>query len=366
MVEKEAVERIVKWAKGRKAPPHKVLIYPTNKCNLKCPFCFLRLNPYENEEEMPRKRWIEITKELCEMEVDILQISGGGEPLSNPETTLEMMKLIKYYGKTGRLVNNGTLWKEEYIKKVVKMQWDNVIFSVDGPNAKINDKSRGVKGTFEKIVKNIRSFVRFKKTFNSEKPMLEFSTVLTKINYKEIENLIKLAHDLDVKNITIEPVFVSNPNVKKLKLNESQRKWFIERIPKLQEFASSLSISTNLDSLQKLGLIEKTGELKEKILDESRPEGFLDLPCYEPWLWPKIEANGEVGPCSTIFLSNFCGKEISVKNKSFSEIWYGEEFENFRRIILNGNVIDACSNCVSTHIPINKEIREEVKKFVPF
>jgi MoaA/NifB/PqqE/SkfB family radical SAM enzyme len=188
---------------------------------------------------------------------------------------------------------------------------------------------------------------------------------LTKINYKKIDELIRLAHNIEVKNITIEPVFVSNTTVKKLKLNEGQRKWFTGKIPGLKKLAESLMISTNLDSLKQIE-IEKTGELKEKILESSKPRGFLDLPCYEPWLWPKIEANGEVGPCSTIFLSNFYGREISVNNKNFSAIWYGEEFENFRRLILQGNVIESCSNCVSTHIPTNRKIKEEIKKLISF
>jgi MoaA/NifB/PqqE/SkfB family radical SAM enzyme len=144
------ISRLIKWSKGEKAPPHKVLVYPTNKCNLKCPFCFQRLNPYDVSKDLPKERWIEITRELCEMGVDIIQISGGGEPMMVPETTLKMMEIIKEYGVTGRLVNNGTLWKEEYVKKVVEMNWDNVIFSVDGATPEVNDKSRGVKGSFSK------------------------------------------------------------------------------------------------------------------------------------------------------------------------------------------------------------------------
>jgi len=363
-MEKEVIDRLIKWAKGKKAPPHKVLIYPTNRCNLKCPFCFLRLNPYDVSKDMPKEKWLEVTKELCEMGVDVLQISGGGEPLMVPETTLAMMKIIKDYEVTGRLVNNGTLWKEEYVKEVVEIGWDHVIFSVDGPDAKTQDKSRGVKGVFEKNVKAISTFKKYKKLLNSEKPLLEFSTVLTNINYKKLGKIIKLASKLGVENITFEPVFVTNPNVKKLKLNEKQREWLMKEIPKLKALATSLGVSTNLDSLVEIGEIEKTGELKEKIVGDIKVEKnkFLNLPCYEPWLWPKIEANGEVGPCSSIFLSNFYGKEINVKNKSFEEMWYGWEFENFRKMIMEGKLLDACSNCVSTHIPTNKAIREELRK----
>jgi len=359
-MEKGVIERLTKWFRGKKAPPHRVLIYPTNRCNLRCPFCFQRLAPYDYSKDLPHPRWLELTRELCEMGVDVIQISGGGEPLMVPETTIAMMKIVKDYGKIGRIVTNGTLWKEEDIKEVVEMGWDNVVFSVDGPDATINDLSRGVNGAFDLILRSIRIFNEYKRKLGKDKPLLEFSTVITKINYRCLDGIIRLASELNVKNITFEPVFVSNPEVNKLKLNESERKWLMGRIPELKMLANNLGISTNLDALLDVKEIEKTGELEEKIKEESRKydHPFLRIPCYEPWLWPKIEADGRVGPCSSIFLSDFCKKEVSVRERSFEDLWYGEEFESFRTMIKSGRLFDACSNCVSTHLHLNKEIRE--------
>jgi MoaA/NifB/PqqE/SkfB family radical SAM enzyme len=363
---KEIIERLVEWSKGKKVPPHKVLVYPTNRCNLKCPFCFQRLNPYDVSKDLPEERWLELTKELCEMGVDIIQISGGGEPMIVPETTLKMMKIVKEHRVTGRLVNNGTLWKEEYVKKVVGMNWDNVIFSVDGATPEVNDKSRGLKGTFQKIVKNIKLFDEEKKKEKKDLPILEFSTVVSKINYFQLGEIIKLASSLGVKNITFEPVFVSNPQVEKLKVGEKERNFILKKIPEWKKSASSLGISTNLDMLFGIREIEKTGQLKEKILEISKSEEnpFLKIPCFESWIWPKIEADGRVGPCSTIFLSDFCKKEVSVRERSFKEIWYGEEFEAFRKMMMSRNLFEACANCVSTHLYWNAKIREELRKVI--
>ena len=358
------VSRLVSWFKGKKAPPHKVLIYPTNKCNLKCPFCFQRLNPYDYSKDLPKKRWLELTEELCEMGVDIIQISGGGEPMIVPETTLKMMEIIKENNVTGRLVNNGTLWREEDIRKVVEMDWDNVIFSVDGATSEVNDKSRGVKGTFKKIVKNIKLFNYYKKKLKKDLPILEFSTVISRINFFQLGEIIKLASSLGVSNITFEPVFISNPKVKKLKVSQKERKFIIQKIPEWKKLADSLKVSTNLHMLFEIKEIEKTGELKEKIFDASKEEEnpFLKIPCFEPWIWPKIEADGRVGPCSTIYLSDFCKKEVSVRERSFEDVWYGEEFQAFRKMIASGNLFEACSNCVSTHLYWNQKIREELRK----
>jgi MoaA/NifB/PqqE/SkfB family radical SAM enzyme len=361
---KRIISRLLEWSKRKKAPPHKVLIYPTNKCNLRCPFCFQRLKPYDYSKDLPEERWLELTKELCEMGVNIVQISGGGDPMIVPQTTLKMMEIVKEKDVTGRIVNNGTLWRENDIKKVVEIGWDNVIFSVDGATPEVNDRSRGVNGTFKKIVENIRIFNLYKKIFKREIPLLEFSTVVSKINFFQLGEIINLAHSLDISNITFEPVFVSNPSVEKLKVSPRERDWMMKKIPEWGKLANSLGVSTNLDVLFEVKEIEKTGKLKEKIYEISKAEEnpFLKIPCFEPWIWPKIEADGRVGPCSTIFLSDFCKKEVSVRERSFEDVWYGEEFNAFREMIKSGNLFDACSNCVSTHLYWNSRIREELRK----
>jgi len=299
------------------------------------------------------------------MGTDIIQISGGGEPMAVPNTTLKMMEIVKENGVSGRLVSNGTLWREEDIKKVVEMGWDNVIFSVDGATAEINDKSRGVDGTFEKIIKNIRLFNHYKKVFEKDVPYIEFSTVVSKYNFSQLGEIIKLGHNLNVNNITFEPVFVSNPDVEKLKVSQKGRDFIMGKIHEWESLASSLGISTNLDDVFEVKEIEKTGNLKEKIFEISKVETsqpFLRVPCYEPWIWPKIEADGRVGPCSTIFLSDFCKKEVGVRERSFENVWYGEEFDAFRKSIINGNLVESCANCVSTHLSWNLKIREGLKK----
>lgn len=357
--------RLAKWAKGDGTAPQRVLLYPTNSCNLKCVFCYQQLAPYDYSDFMPKQKWLDLTKELCEMGVEVLQISGGGEPMLVPDTVIGMMEIIKQHNVCGRLVNNGTLWKRQWVKKVIDMGWDNVIFSVDGPNAGIHDALRGVEGAFEKTVRAIKLFKDIKKGYKAKKPLLEFSNVLCKLNFEYIRGIIQLAHDIGVKVITFEPVFVSNPYVHEIKLTKEQRIWFIrDIIPNALKLAKSLDVITNLESLIDLEVIEETGNLKEEIeavkkhvkdRDIIKKFPFVDIPCFEPWLWPKIEANGEIGPCSTNMLVG-----ENIKNKTFQEVWYGEHFSNFRKAIMENRLPDGCSNCVSTHVPLNKKIREEL------
>jgi MoaA/NifB/PqqE/SkfB family radical SAM enzyme len=353
------VERLAMWAQGGRAPPELVQIYPTNRCNLRCIFCCLRVQKFDLTNELSKERWLKLTEEICRMGVERLLISGGGEPLCVPEITLGIMAVAKSQGVRGRLINNGVLWTPHLIERTVRMGWDNVIFSLDGANAKTHDGLRGIVGCFERIITNIRLFNKFKKRLNSKWPILELNTVLCRANYREVPNLIRLAHSLSIKHVNLEPVCENNPEVKKIKLNVEEREEFLQAVlPEAEKLAESYGVATNFSRLKQLKYLERTGKLKKSILSgklvADRP--FLNSPCYEPWLWPKIEANGEMWPCSTVPL------DASVRDRSFEEVWYGEVFDKFRRRIVERDLPDVCANCVSTHLPINREIRARLRR----
>ena len=364
MIEDAVIEKLEKWGEGKKAAPHKVHLYPTNRCNLRCPFCYQQLNPYDYSDVMPKEKWVSIIQELGEMGTDIIRISGGGEPLLVPEKTLPMMEEVKNQNMRGRMTTNGTLFDENSISRTVEMGWDHMVFSVDGPDAETHDFHRGRKGAFEKVTENIRKFEEEKRKNEKKTPSLEFSSVLSSKNWKKVPETIKLAKELGVDVITFEPLFVSNPKVEDLKLSKRERKKFLKKAPKWKDLAESIGIYTNIDTVIDVGEVEKTGNLKEEIIERSEENlqkneksenPFLSLPCYEAWLWPKIEANGDVGPCSTNLLN------ANIKGKSFKDVWYGKEFKNFRKLIKEKRLPSGCENCVSTHIPLNKEIRRKLK-----
>ncbi|MFP4116406.1 MAG: radical SAM protein [Candidatus Aenigmatarchaeota archaeon] len=361
MIEREVIEKLKTWAEGGEEAPHKVHLYPTNRCNLRCPFCYQQLNPYDYSDVVSKERWLKLVGNLCDMGVDVIRISGGGEPLLVRNKTLPMMEIIKKYNVTGRMTTNGTLFKEEDVERIVDMEWDHMVFSVDGPDAETQDFHRGRKGTFEKVVDNIRMFNEVKKGKGTDKPKLEFGTALSAKNWNKTEEIIELASELNIEVITFEPLFVSNPRVEDLKLTEEERRKFVEKATELKEKAEKMDIFTNIDTVIDVGEVEKTGDLKDEILERSSEEDavnneFLKLPCYEPWLWPKVEANGDVGPCSTNLL------DVSIKENNFKEIWLGEEFQEFRNLIKNKSLPSGCENCVSTHVPLQEEIREKLRK----
>lgn len=352
------LEKLKGWKKG-KSDPEKVQIYPTNKCNLKCIFCAQRLEDYGYETEVSKERWLEVTEEISNMDVNRILISGGGEPFCRRETTLEMMRIAKENGLEGRLITSGVIMDREICESVVEMEWDTLVFSIDGADASTHDFLRGREGTFGKVIRNVRRLNQIKD--GQKLPRLEINFVLNRKNYEEIPEMIKLVDELDFGSINFEPITVNNLKDKKLKLNEGERKKLRQEIiPEATRLIESenILISTNLDILKDIKA-EKAGEMKEEIAGKKHNERgneLEDAPCYEPWLWPKIEPNGDVWPCSTAPLHE------NIKDKSLEKIWFGEKFEEFRENIRKGNLPEHCQNCVTSHVEINKRIRQDLKK----
>ncbi|MFB6088596.1 MAG: radical SAM protein, partial [Candidatus Aenigmatarchaeota archaeon] len=72
--------RIENWLNGIEEPIWNMQLQPTDRCNLKCQFCWRR--EYTREfDELSKNKWLSIVKDACEMGVKLLTFVGGGEPL---------------------------------------------------------------------------------------------------------------------------------------------------------------------------------------------------------------------------------------------------------------------------------------------
>ncbi len=357
----EIIKKLNLWAKGKTAPPDEVQIYPTNICNLDCQFCAQKRGEYRREDEIDDSVWLSVVKDICDMGVKKVLISGGGEPLARKELFMKMITILKENGVRGRMIHNGTLWDKDSVEQMIRLGWESLTFSIDGATEETHDFLRGGK-CFKKIVENVKLFKNIKAELGKERPELEVNYVLCNRNYKETAKMIELAAELGIAAVNFEPICINNDFSKSLQMNIEERKEFLDKIvPKIIETAERNNIRTNVNQLESIKVIEKTGKLDGEInkgekKEESHKGTFLDAACFEPWLWPKIEANGDVWPCSTSPLKE------NIKNKSFNEIWQGDAFNQFRKNIINRKLSKACSNCVLTHLAINNNIREQLIK----
>jgi MoaA/NifB/PqqE/SkfB family radical SAM enzyme len=354
----EKIRRLLEWARGKKSLPYSLELSPTLKCNLNCLFCWRYGKKVDSKDELTLEEYKKILKEANELKIREIRIIGGGEPLLRKET-FEIMKEVKENGMFGYICTNGTLFSEEMIEKLVKIGWDHVKISLHGPDKKTQDFLAQGK-SFEKITKNIKSFVKWKKKLKTEKPKMEIGLVLNKTNFRKVPLMVKFAKKLKVQSFFVEPITVYTEKGKELKLNKKEAEEFKEIAKKAYGLTNGLE--TNLQQFFSPELIEKTGRMIEEIkrLVKSERKDFLSVPCFEPWWRMGIRVDGWVCPCGFLDQST----TENIREKSLKEIWFGEYFEKRRKELLSKNMPDYCKKCCVTLVQYNQIIREQLKKAI--
>ena len=224
----EKIKRLLNWAKGKKDLPYSIELSPTLRCNLNCLFCWRYGKKVETGDELSLEEYKKILKEAKELKVREIRIIGGGEPLIRKDT-FEIMRIVKRNGMFGYICTNGTLFSEKNIKELVKIGWDHVKISFHAPTKKLQDLLAGGE-SFEKIVKNIKLFVKCKRKLKTSKPKLEVGLVLNKLNFRKVVSMVNLVKKLGVNAFFIEPLTVYTSFGKKLKLNKKERRLALQTL----------------------------------------------------------------------------------------------------------------------------------------
>lgn len=398
----EKIKRLSQWARKKKAPPTSIELIPTDRCNSNCLTCWRKSFTQEQlqeryKQEMSDTKILRLIDEAAEIGVREIAFVGGGEPLKR-EVTFQLMKKIKEYGMEGDLVTNGTLFTKEYIEMMVKNGWNRVKFSVDGPDAKTHDFLRGIK-CFEIVIKNIKTISKLKKKFNVEKPRLILNTVISDVNYRSLPKIVKLAKKIGIEEILLLPMTAFADSMRDMKLTEEETRKFLDILRESIKLTEKLGVDNNFSNFLEAKFVEKTDKMDELMMKEAENEdkitgemlellkgkikgktdiistkikkeypksrdpveNFRFLPCFDPWHHITIIANGNIAPCFSPWVWE---TNISIKDYSLKELWYGEYFDKFRRTLLTRKLPESCATCCVWKVFENKKIRDEIDKYM--
>jgi len=368
------IKTIYSWFVGKSPNPYKIVMIPTNRCNLKCPYCPNSLDRIQGKfkkiDELSDKEWERIVEEGLEIGVKEWSIIGGGEPFLRKDVVVNAVKMIKKVPTTDcEIITNGTLIKKGDVKKLVKYELDRILVSIDGPNAKIHDSLRRVKGTFEKATRTIRLISKYKKKFKKEKPYVKVNMVLNKENYKEIIPMLKLLKEIGAQELALHPMreYYKIPEWKRFNLTKKDILKIAEYIKKSRMVSQMYGIVLNTDMVdleiekfkskkkkEKINVKEKISFKKRKIIEK-----ILKCSCFEPLYTIFIDSNGYVNGCSP------AGKglpSLNVKEKCLEKIWKSKELQKIREQVLRGFQFEICQKCGLTDLKIH--IRNSLIKSV--
>lgn len=350
------MRRILGWREGVKGGPVRIELHPTDACNLKCRFCWqTTVDVADTSKQLSEKKLLSIIDEAAELDVKEWVISGGGEPFVRRDTTMKILTKIKQHGMWGQLTTNGTLFEEEDIKTLVKIGWDQIQFSIDGPTAEIHNYLRRGKDAFEKATKNVRLLSELKQKSGTGRPYIGFNMVLNVMNYDKIDQMIRLAHNTGSQLVYVEPIYAGYLSKERLALDDEETRELEGHIKKAIKTAKELGVSTNVDHFFQKYLVDKN-QFEKTVLGEvdGTKNDLIMAPCFQPWYLMGIKSSGLAGCCSTFETGEY------MHDKTLKEVWFGSVFEKIRKDMIEKIIPDYCSKCSVVVVMDNKKLRNEL------
>jgi MoaA/NifB/PqqE/SkfB family radical SAM enzyme len=168
-------------------------------CNLRCVMCPWRemAKGAAHQGLMTQKIWQAIRPHLPAAQS--IDFTGGGEPLLQPRLA-QWIAEAKAAGCETGFLSNGLLLNEEKLEKILEAGIDWVCISMDGANAEIYNKIR-VGSNFERVCQNVANIARLR---DGSQPKTMINFVLMKMNFHQVEEIVRLAGRLGVDQVNFK------------------------------------------------------------------------------------------------------------------------------------------------------------------
>jgi MoaA/NifB/PqqE/SkfB family radical SAM enzyme len=374
--------RLIKYFLGEPQPPFKLIITPTDRCNLNCIFCpnyvGRQQNRYRRENELEKEEWLDVIKQAVELGIRQWCILGGGEPLLRSEIILPALEIIKrkYRSIEFEIITNGTLFTNELLEGLVKICEEKREKDKEHALIQLTISIRGFKKTYqeitgfdmyERVIKNLSILRDLKKKANLRYPLVQINIVFNKKNMNEIERLLDLfSNELKVEQIAIHGMRAypeTKEIVKDIIPSLEETKSIVELVNKRRKnWKSEISLLPLTSHLIQIDTQQKNEEnlTKNVILEKFK---FLSYRCFEPWYDMMINPDGTVARCAAYTTRD---EPVSVRKSSLKEIWFGEYFNQIRENIINGKMMEGCNPCglMSNTIIVRETLKMFIEKYL--
>lgn len=302
--------------------PYKPLsmdIEPTTGCNFRCTMCQVS-EPNFKANNMTVETFRNVIKQ--NLQLIKVKLQGMGEPFVN-KNFFEMIEICDQYGVFVETITNGSLLNEKIIDKILNSKSIyRVSISIDGASKEIFEKIR-VKSNFDTVINNVK--ILSKK--NDNKVKLRAMCLLQKINYHELESIVRLCKDIGFHEFELQ---VQLTGWGKNDWENKNRESDINYGEKNNKFIKEIINRYNSQNF-------KARVVESNLLSESNK-------CSYPWHNPYVTAQGDIVSCCMIGDSKV-NNYGNVNNNDFHNIWNSESYKDLRKSIINHDLKDFCKNC---------------------
>ena len=316
----------------------------TNWCNFNCIACWCRSSLLGDKQMPDWEKKLIIPFDVIKGVFDDLgqmgglrqvKLVGGGEPFMHPDI-LSIVEYIKSKDASIEIdINtNFSLVNEESAEKLIDLGLESFTVSLwaGTPEAYAAVHPNQTGRTFEKIREVLRYVARRKKERSISYPRIILHDVVFNRNYKDVEEMVRFALDVNASGIQFVPVDPVKDRTEILLLSDAERDELLKMLRrlKLRYNPATFDYISENGRIVKLpdfdGFIQRierlntaSGVYDEPVVDE--------IPCYVGWLFARIMTTGNVVPCCK-------GHRMPMGNiyeNRFKDVWLSETYNEFRK-----------------------------------
>lgn len=290
--------------------PNGLMFEPFSKCNYQCPLCPSGLGILKREYEKMTFKDFKRYLRPFRLTTEYVTLWHFGEPFLNSELDKFVAYCKKYYIKT-QISTNGSLLEGELLRRVLIAEVDRLIISLDTYDGNLYPRYR-VGGDFDKIISNIKNAIELRDKLKSNTKII-IQYMIMKDN-EDIEKMKVHGKSLGVDEVLIKTVGVGTA-IKDVKKGE---KFFPE---------------------------DKAYQRYSKISDEDVVTKYNDFSCKYAWKRMLVCSDGTCLVCVRDQNNEYIMGKLS-EHTSIIDIWNGEKYQQFRKLLLNNNKdISFCQRC---------------------
>jgi radical SAM protein with 4Fe4S-binding SPASM domain len=310
--------------------PREIQIEATSKCNLRCPFC-----SHSRDKSSGHHLTVEGLRGIIDW-LPLLparvRLSGVGEPLLNPDF-FSLVDVLSDRGIKCDFITNGTLLTPSVREAILsRPAIDGVVISCDGAQQTTFESYR-LGAHFESWKQRVGELLAEAKELRGESLGFTMSTVINRPMLSELPDVIRLAADLGFPRIT----FLAPVPLDDVAASLCPTPAEMSAIPRdeLLDMAAAMGIETQ-------GLALHSWPMP---LVRMRRRVGLGR-CMQPWEYLFVRANGDVASCCALFDSDKAAVMGNVFQESFTDVWRGGPFREFRRTLVS-KTNPLCNVCQS-------------------
>ena len=190
----------------------KLYIEPTTACNLECRTC-IRNTWGDPNQHMSMQTFQHIVKSLDGLpDLKRVVFTSFGEPFTQPRI-LDMVEAMRKRDLAVTIGTNGLLLDSRMARELVKLGVDRVTISIDGGKP---ETYAGVRGAMlAQVIEHIRGLNEAKVQLNSLFPAIGIEFVALKSNVAELDDLAKMAKELNISRLLVSNVLPYTEELRK-------------------------------------------------------------------------------------------------------------------------------------------------------